>query len=167
MIEVQITDGMLTRAQQKADEMGKLNKSITGGKGNLAGFIGEEVVHHALGGGEIVNTHDYDFILNNIMYDVKTKRCKDKPLLHYECSVAAMNTVQKCDRYIFVRVEYNKQTNELGPRAWILGWYDKKEYFDHARYLRKGQRDGDNWFTVKANCYNIPIEALRPIDEIK
>ena len=75
----------------------------------------------------------------------------------YECSVATYNTVQKCDKYIFIRVEFvdNKYT-----RAWYLGSIDKNLYFNKARKLYKGQKDGSNWFTVKSDCYNLKIEDL-------
>ena len=52
MIEVKITPQMKKRAWTKARKMGKLRNSITGGKGNIAGFLGEEVAN-ALIKGEI------------------------------------------------------------------------------------------------------------------
>ena len=41
MIEVIVTQDMLDKAHNKSEEMGRLNNSITKGKGNLAGFLGE------------------------------------------------------------------------------------------------------------------------------
>jgi hypothetical protein len=61
MIEVQITEQMKKRAWRKAREMGKLNNSITGGDGNIAGFLGEEVANSVLRG-EVTNTYDYDIV---------------------------------------------------------------------------------------------------------
>ena len=85
--------------------------------------------------------------------DVKTKQCTSAPKPHYECSVAAFNTRQKCQAYVFVRV-CNKD-------AWILGWESKKRYFQNSTFLRKGQIDRSNNFTVKADCYNMKIENLK------
>lgn len=41
MIEVKITGSQIDKAKALAQELGQLNNSITGGQGNLAGFIGE------------------------------------------------------------------------------------------------------------------------------
>jgi hypothetical protein len=162
MIEIEITEEMKRRAWRKAREMGKLNNSITKGDGNIAGFLGEEVANSVIGG-TVTNTYDYDIISGDqqlITWDVKTKRCTSPPKDYYDCSVAAFNTKQKCDRYVFVRIE-NK--NGRWGRAWILGWYDKNQYFKDARFLKKGQIDPDNNFKVKADCYNIAIKDLKQL----
>lgn len=162
MIEIEITEEMKRRAWRKAREMGKLNNSITKGDGNIAGFLGEEVANSVIGGA-VTNTYDYDIISGDqqlITWDVKTKRCTSPPKDYYDCSVAAFNTKQKCDRYVFVRIE-NK--NGRWGRAWILGWYDKNQYFKDARFLKKGQIDPDNNFKVKADCYNIAIKDLKQL----
>jgi hypothetical protein len=157
MIEVKITEQMKKRAWNKARKMGKLYNSITKGKGNIAGFLGEEVANTIING-TIDNTYDYDIIKDDIKYDVKTKRCTGEPKDYYECSVAAYNVKQKCDSYIFVRIE---NINGKWGRAWILGYYPKDEYFKDAKFLQRGQRDGDNGFLVKADCYNIAIKDLK------
>ena len=161
MIEVQITEKMKQRAWSKSRDMGKLKGSITKGDGNIAGFLGEQIANELLGG-EVQNTYDYDIVKGDTTYDVKTKRCTSEPKDHYDCSVAAYNTKQNCDQYIFVRIEYIK--GKWG-RAWVLGSYPKKEYFTDARFLKKGERDGDNWFKVKADCYNITIKDLHSISK--
>ena len=165
MIEVEITEEMIRTAEVKAAEMGKLKKSITDGEGNIAGFLGEEIANGILGG-TIENTKDYDIVHDGLRYDVKTKRCTSPPKPWYECSVAAFNVVQKCDRYVFVRIQQNKETKKF-EQAWVLGWFDKDKYFLFANKLKKGQRDGDNWFKVKADCYNFPIEALNSIEVLE
>jgi len=161
MIEIKITDQMKRRAQAKARKMGKLRNSITRGDGNIAGFLGEEVANSLICG-EINNTYDYDIIKDGKTYDVKTKRCTGEPKDYYECSVASYNTKQKCDEYIFVRIENIK--GKWG-RAWILGYYEKDKYFKDAKFLKRGQRDGDNGFLVKADCYNMAIKDLIQYDK--
>lgn len=161
MIEVEITEQMKRRAWKKAREMGKLRNSITRGQGNISGFLGEEVANYIIGG-EITNTYDYDIVYNtkttSITYDVKTKRCTSSPKPFYECSVAAYNTKQACDRYAFVRIE---NINGKWGRAWLLGWMPKQDYFENAVKLTKGDRDPSNGFLVKADCYNMAIEDLK------
>ena len=54
--EIKITDKMLLSARKKAKELGRLHNSISKGKGNLCGFLGEEVAMKVLRNGEINNT---------------------------------------------------------------------------------------------------------------
>ena len=154
MKEVTVTGGQLIRARQKAVEMGRLANSITNGAGNLAGFIGEVVVADELNA-KHDNTYDYDLTLNNTTrVEVKTKRCNSKPLDTYDCSISAHGTKQKCDMYVFVRV-----LNDFS-KAWILGKIMKDEYFEKAKYHKKGELDPDNKFRFKADCYNVKIHQL-------
>lgn len=159
MIEVKITEEMKKRAWKKSREMGEINNSITHGDGNIAGFLGEEIANTVIKG-DISNTYDYDIVKGKTKYDVKTKRCTSEPKPYYDCSVAAFNTRQKCDHYVFVRIENVK--GRWG-RAWILGSYNKEQYFKDARFLKKGNIDGNNKFKVKADCYNMPIKNLKGI----
>jgi len=155
MIEVAITEEHLACARVLSEEMGMLNNSITKGEGNLSGFLGEVVVAE-LTNSRQANTYDYDLILpNGKTVDVKTKRTNYTPRDNYDCSVAAFNTKQRCDYYAFVRVK-----NDLST-AWVLGFYEKKAYFEDSTFYRKGDFDADNGFTFKADCYNIPINRLK------
>ena len=158
MVEVPITTQMIKNATEKAIECGHLNNSITKGEGNFAGFLGEEIALNIIGG-RLENTYHYDLIDDKgKTWDIKTKRCTSAPKDYYECSIAAFNTKQKCDNYAFVRIEF-KNDKPTG-RAWFLGGYIKKNYFRDARFLKKGDYDPDNNYTVKADCYNLPINKL-------
>ena len=155
MQSVKITDDMLLRAKHKAEAMGELNNSITKGQGNLAGFVGEEIAQLVLGG-TLVNTYDYDLVLDNgKTVDVKSKRTTAVPKSYYECSVAAFNVKQQCDYYAFVRVL------EGFSYGGFLGVYPKELYFQKARLLKKGDVDPTNNYTVKADCYNMRIYELQ------
>jgi hypothetical protein len=153
MIEVTISDDMLIKAREKAVEMGKLHNSILRGKGNMSGFIGEQIALHVLGG-TWENTYDYDMKVGDTRIDVKTKQTSVKPLPHYECSIAAFNTKQDCDGYAFVRV-----LNDFSI-GWFLGVLTKQDYFDKATFLKKGDVDPSNNYTVRADCYNVRIDEL-------
>ena len=161
MIEVVVTNEMLIAAREKAVEMGKIHNSILKGGGNVAGFIGEQIALSVLGG-EWSNTYDYDMVSpDGKKIDVKTKQTSVEPLPHYDCSIAKFNTKQDCDAYVFVRVK-----NDFSV-GWYLGTLGKQEYFDNARYLKKGEVDPSNNFTVRANCYNVAISELKErLDEI-
>ena len=154
MIEVTITDEMLLAARAKAVEMGKIHNSILKGGGNVAGFLGEQVAISVLGG-DWNNTYDYDFTTEaGKRVEVKTKQTSVKPLPHYECSIAKFNTKQDCDAYAFVRV-----LNDFSI-GWFLGVLTKETYFDKANFLKKGDVDPSNNYTVKADCYNVRIDQL-------
>jgi hypothetical protein len=154
MIEINITQDMLDKAHNKSEEMGRLNNSITKGKGNLVGFLGEQIALQVLGG-TWSNTYDYDLVTpDNKKVDVKTKQTTVTPLPYYECSVAKFNTSQKCDLYAFVRV---KNTRDVG---WFLGCMEHDEYYEKATFLKKGEVDPSNNFVVRADCYNLKIEDL-------
>jgi len=157
MIEVLITPHMVEKAKKKATELGKLKNSITKGEGNLAGFLGEYVAETVVAG-KIKNTKHYDIVLDDeTTVDVKTKRCTSEPKPHYSCSIAAYNPMQKCDKYIFVRV-----MNDL-TKAWVLGELGKNEYFEKADFMQKGDFDPSNGFTCKADCYQVTIENLNEV----
>jgi hypothetical protein len=154
ILEIQVTDLQIENAKRQAVAMGRLNKSITKGQGNVAGFLGEIVFADIIGASQN-NTYEYDVVMSDgSTVDVKTKRTTVAPQPHYDCSVAALNTRQKCDYYAFMRVknDYSK--------AWFLGMIRKDTYFDKSRFLKKGEIDPDNNFTVKSDCYNLSISDL-------
>jgi hypothetical protein len=154
MIEVEITTQMIDNARVKAKELGRLRNSITKGGGNLIGFIGEEIAQQCLGG-ELVNTYDYDLVLDDgTKIDVKTKATTVAPKENYTCTVPAYNTKQKCDAYCFVRV---KKDLTVG---WHLGLLKKEEFFDIAEYFKKGELHASG-FVYKGDCYETLIHDLR------
>ena len=116
MLTFFLTPRIVNYANSKAYELGSLRGSITEGRGNWAGFVGEMLVADYLGA-TLENTYDYDLIIDGIRVDVKAKNTTATPRLDYECSVADFNTKQKCDMYAFVRVDKEANT------AWILSWF--------------------------------------------
>ncbi len=147
-------------AYAMANDMGILKNSITAGEGNEVGFIGELAVSYYTGF-PLTNTYDYDMMIKSVTVDVKTKKCSSEPLPHYECSVSAYNPNQNCQIYFFVR--YSEEYN----MAWLLGWIGKDDFFQKSRFLRKGQYDTSNGYTVRGDCYNIPISKLRSFEFMK
>lgn len=160
MIEIPINDDYMRRAREKASTVGILQGSITGGTSNVVGAIGEIIVADSIEAKQI-NTYDYDLIKDGVRIDVKTKRCNTKPLPNYDCSVALHGTKQDCDAYVFVRI-----LTDLS-KAWILGGISKQSFYKEATLYRKGDVDSDNGFMFKADCYNLKIDKLSPVHEIK
>jgi len=160
MIEVPISEDYMRHAREKASTVGILQGSITGGTSNIVGAIGEVIVADIIGATE-ANTYNYDLVKDGNRIDVKTKRCNTKPKSNYDCSVASHGSKQDCDSYVFVRI-----LTDLS-KAWILGSIGKQDYYARATRYKKGQIDPSNGFTFKADCYNLPISELEPINEIK
>jgi hypothetical protein len=161
VIRVDITEDQRQRASGLYD-FGALKDSITKGKSNIYGALGEVIVHdHLESTGRKVkfaNTADYDLIVNGRKVDVKSKRTTVPPLQSFNCSISAHNTTQKCDFYVFARVNENKK------EAWICGWIPKDEFFKTAKFYRKGQADPKfpSW-KFAASCYNLEISKLTPL----
>lgn len=161
MIEVQVSASVKEEARRRSEDMGKLRNSITGGDGNMAGFIGEALVATYLGDCQWNNTYDYDIVYGGIKIDVKTKRTNFRPRKDFECSVSAFNPNQKCDWYVFVRV--------MGDfsRAWILGYIPHETFSKTAKFYAKGDIDPRNGWTVKSSCYSVEIKDLWDLAEAK
>jgi hypothetical protein len=159
MIEITPTEAQRKEARLTAGNTVGLQGSITRGGGSPAGALGEILVRDMMDYRQ-ANTKDYDLYTDHgIRIDVKTKRCTSAPKEYYECSIAAHGTRQQCDEYVFVRV-----LNNL-TRAWILGSISKDEYFEKAVRHKKGEVDESNNFTFKADCYNLQISELWPIQK--
>lgn len=160
-VVVSITKADVKKATTIADSIGKLKNSIRKGAGNLVGALGEVIVRKFIKGKQD-NTYDYDLMKKNGRLEVKTKECTCPPEPHYNCTVAACNTKQDCDFYVFVRV-----LKEL-DKAWILGFIDKETFYKKSYFGKKGEIDPNsnmNW-KFRADCYNIRIDQLLPISEL-
>lgn len=154
MEEINISLSMLDAARIKAKELGQLNNSILKGKGNLVGFLGEQIALSHLGG-TWQNTYEYDIVLpNGEKVDVKTKQTSVTPLPEYDCSVAKYNISQKCDSYVFIRVKGDFTV------GWYLGTIKKDDFLNKAIFMKKGDFDPSNNYKVKADCYNLKIKEL-------
>ena len=129
MKHIKITKENVNLANEMSSDMGILNNSITKGKGNVIGFLGEIIVAEELGI-SLNNTYDYDLVFNNKKIDVKSKRVTSAPRDYYECSVADLNTKQKCDFYVFTRIK-----NDLSE-GWILGYLEKEKYLEDSKFLK-------------------------------
>lgn len=160
IIEVKIPIEMIATARLYSDEMGIIKNSIMQGGGNIYGFLGELLV------GQLFNVrlkHSYDFDIelpNGDTIDVKTKKTGWTPKPEYDCTVSALNIKQRCTYYVFTRIKSDMSV------GWLLGYLPKKEYFDVAQLIKKGELDPSNNFTAKTDMYNVKISQLRDIKEL-
>ena len=162
-IGVRFTLQQLDRARARAASLGQLNRSITKGKSNLYGMLGEEIVANYVAG-RIDDTYDYDIVApDGLKIDVKTKKTTAclTPASHYTATVWGGNTRQRCDAYVFVRV-----CTDLDKRlAWICGWLPKDAFYSTAVEYKKGQVDRENGYKVHADCWNVRIDQLETLEE--
>lgn len=156
MIVVDITSVDLENAE-KLYSFHCLNNSVMEGKSNIYGAIGELALEKYLKSKNRVvdfkSTFDYDMIVSGKKIDVKTKRTTVVPKDDYLCSVAAFNTKQRCDYYVFTRVSEKKDV------AYILGYISKGDFYSRSTFYKKGDIDV-NGFVFKADNYSIKIKDL-------
>ena len=164
------TQEMIDNSLRKAKELGALNRSITRGQGNAAGYLGEEAVASYLGAdimssNEGTNKFNYDLILpNGIRAEVKSKRRTVPPQDFYDVSIAESSTHQRPDIYIFVSLQFGIKT-EAGKynaleHVWLVGQKTPEDFFRLATLWKKGDVDATNNFTTHADMYNLPINKL-------
>lgn len=166
IVEVKFTDDMVARAKVKADNLGKLRRSIRGGKGNTIGYLGEEIVAHYMKADIISNDegtekYNYDLVKDGKKIEVKSKERTVPPKGHYDASVAETSRHQKTDIYVFTSIQCN---GGEPVRAWICGQKDAKEYFEQARFYAKGDIDPSNNFEVLTDMHNMPYKDLDPVE---
>lgn len=158
-VEVAITEEEYALAEEWGESLGELKNSITNGKHNYVGRLGELIVARVTGG-EIKDDYEYDILSpTGERLEVKTKATSKRPLPFYDCSVCAHNATQRCDAYVFVRVSYDRSK----PTAWICGRKDRESFFKNATFHRKGEVDPRNKFTFHTDCYNMEIKYLEPL----
>jgi len=161
---------MSEKAQSWADDIGGLPNSITNGRGNVAGRLGELALAEYLGV-DLADEKDYDMIYKGEKIEVKTKRRTVKPAGYFDVSIAETSRHQAPDRYVFLSIEYggvdrsggtgkkNKRYNGL-KSIWLCGDILASEFFEKGRFLRKGTEDGNNKFRVLRDMYNLQISQL-------
>jgi len=142
MIKLQISKQQIERAS-KLYSFKELKGSITKGKSNIYGALGEIIIYdkYKKDGFNVDNnsTYDYDLIIDNYKIDVKTKRTTVTPKSDYLCSISSFNTKQKCDIYFFVRI------NENMKDCYLLGYKSKIDFFNKSTFNKKGSLDVNGW----------------------
>lgn len=156
MVEIFINEQHI----QEAKELYKfnvLNNSITEGKGNKTGALGEVIARQYLNAKQ-ENTYDYDIVFKDKKIDVKTKRYEPqyKPTTQWNLNIPDFNTSQQCDYYLFIGMSGNHKV------AYFYGFIEKNKFYKIARFHEKGKLDPTSPFPFRftADCYNILISEL-------
>lgn len=142
--------------------MGVLYGSITKGRGNKIGCMGEILVHELIGGRRVGSKEfNYDIVTpEGFTVDVKTTMANYKPEPHYTARIFGREDKKeklraKCDIYYFVRC------NQALSLATLVGWLPAKRFFDLAEFTARGQKYGEDWRPAYADEFAVPISALR------
>ena len=157
MKTINITKQQKERARVRF-QFERLQNSILEGGGNLAGALGEIIVHDVFTekGFEVLDQSNFDFdlIINGFKVDVKTKKIGSHlvPSEEYACNVPAYNTKQKCDFYFFVEV------TEDYEKAFLRGYIKPKEFYQKAKFYKKGEKKGK--FVFRCDSYEMKIKDL-------
>lgn len=165
MITLKITKEQVARAKERCKAISNLKDSITKGKSSIYGSLGEIIFEDYFKerlNVEYLDTYDYDYKVEGRKIDIKSKKTTVIPKGHYNCSVAAANTRQKCDYYAFVRIR------EDFLEGYILGYISKKQFYEKAIFFKEGEKDPSsygNW-TFKGDCYNLPFYSLKKFKQL-
>lgn len=175
MIEFDITPEFKKEILRSAAELPVFNGSITDGDGNGHGRAGELIVMHVLGVKMNVRRvsdtqYEYDLTVLNKKgevktLEVKTARCsgEDPPKEYFACNVWQRDgkEPQKCDYYIFVRVNYDM------TKAWIIGKIKQEVFMDICHEKKEGTVDPydkeGRKVPMKATCRAVLVSDVTPI----
>lgn len=162
MIIVEPTDYQRKKARKEAREMGVLHGSLTRGRGNQVGCMGEILVHAHVGGKRVGSSeYAYDIIAPcGTTIDVKTTKASGPPLPHYVARIYCAEDkrekyASKCDVYYFVRCNGGLKL------ATVIGWLPAREFFDMAVFTPKGSCNGDDSRLAFADEFTVPVSELR------
>ena len=156
MIRLNISPEQLQRAKEMY-EFNALKNSVTEGKSNIYGAIGEVMVYDHFKDTfdvELENTFDYDLLINGKRIEVKTKKTSNIVANEeYNVNIFATSIKQMCDYYFFTIV-----TDDFKV-CYLLGYLRRFDFYKIATFAKKGEPDGPN-FNFRADSYSVKIKDL-------
>ena len=150
-------------AMDHALDVGILKNSITQGVGNLTGTVGElaflKLFPHAQDSDEI--TYDYDFIMDNKKWELKTKYRTVKVQLDFDATVYDFNTTQQADYYVFISAYFDERKGYF-TYAEIIGYISPEEYYKQSTLYKKDELDPKSniGWRFKADSHNLEYSLL-------
>jgi hypothetical protein len=162
ILEIKINPTLLAIARERASAF-KMNKYTQSNNidSRVAGFLAEETFYANFAGEKVADTNYKCDIIHSKLgcIDLKTKRCKSRPLIDYECSVSSYQLKKiDSDYLMFCRCDY--EFNYL----WFLGLIKSDEFVSKSKLMRAGDRDGA--FICRTDMYQLPISQLYNFSEL-
>jgi len=177
LLEVNL-EPYLEAAQDRAEQLGELDRSMRGLQASQVGALGELIGMDYLRGlgfelEEIYST-SYD-VRAKVAGEWKTLEFKTKertvvPQLHYDCTVPAYNhDHQRPDYFVFISLLSSGKSDEIRrfSKGFILGSISLERFEEIATAWNPSQVDTSNGWTPTINCYNVQIADLDPPKERK
>lgn len=172
MEELLFDKSMIEEAQEWADNLGAIKNSITKGKGNYVGRLGELALAKHIGAGEAQDQSGYDLVFKGKKIEVKTKRRAVPPRESYLVNIAEtskhqMFRVGRPDVYAFLSAQFESQ--KAGQyknlqKLWLCGYKSPKDFFNQATFYSKGDKDPDMpLYKFSASCY---VMRIRDLDNV-
>jgi len=162
MLQLPFDDKMIGQASLWAADIGRIKNSITRGRGNYAGRLGELALAKHLGV-EVEDSKDYDIIYEGKKIEVKTKRRAVKPQPDYTVNIAATSLHQKPDAYAFLSLEYLDRDSAGNYsdllNVWLCGYKSAEQFFEEAEFWPKGTPDPPS-FKTHRDMYVMKIGEL-------
>ena len=177
MIEVDARP-FLEAAQQRAEQVGQLSRSMRGLQANQVGALGELLGMDYLRGlgfelEEVFST-GYD-VRVKVEGEWKTLEFKTKertvvPIPSYDCTVPAYNHEhQRPDYFLFISLLSSGKSDQINrfSKGFILGSIGLERFEQIAKAWNPSQTDTSNGWVPTINCYNVQIGELDPPKERK
>jgi hypothetical protein len=123
-------------------------------------YVDESAIH---------TTHDIRTVSPSFLIDIKTKeRGLSKPREDWDATVSDyLIDHQLVDFYAFVSLRSTNRDRTCTDMnrfqsADIWGTMTKKDFLSTARLIKRGERDGDNYFQSKIDMWNVSLLELTP-----
>lgn len=167
MIHIETSAYTRALARKEAKEMGALKNSLTKGRGNAIGMLGEILAHRFLGGKRVGSTNRfYDIVTpSGLRVDVKTTCMVLTPRKHHlarayykECEREFLAT--KCDAYFFVRACRTLRS------AYLVGWLSAEDFAGKADFTPEGSINPHDKRVVQSPEFTIPLRMLNAPEEL-
>lgn len=165
-------------AVRMAEEQGTLNNSIRQGEGNLIGRLGELAFYQWNSWANWTafdkKSYDFDFTMGERKIDIKTIACSLEPQSGFVVNLAAFNTRQKCNEYVFAHVVGEKNSDghievKAPATVFLVGWMKKEDFFIIATFRQKGSKSistlpsAEN-FRYSCDTYSMRYSELNPME---
>jgi hypothetical protein len=147
-----------------------LHGSVTGAKGLLTGYIGEEVFHDYLETAcgiplHHIDDHNFDFQSDNgLKIEVKTAQRQSRPKSKFHNCVGILHDKQACDVYVFLQIQWIVEW-KLGY-LWFCGTVSKKEFMQQSTIHKAGTTRPGSSFVPNTTLRTISIGECGPIEEL-
>jgi len=99
---------------------------------------------------------DFDFIVNGIYIDVKSSGTKYGKKPEHNCILTQYQEKQRTDIYVFTAVSQSK--------VWLMGWEDKKRFWQNGERKSKGEISGN--LAIKQDCILMQYKQLAPMQDL-